>query len=185
MYKRQAEVGTLRTETQTAIEQTNAAIALKADQTAMDAMSERMDSAELKLEPDQLMSSIRSSSLYRYDRYGGRNYALDSSGPYSFEGGYYKYPSGTVSAYTGVQVATSDDLFEHSGNGATLRLSFDIKRTDIDAASASTAGVYCGIWVYYRYYGGTDGTTLYTTGRGYYLRTTDSCLLYTSPSPRD
>lgn len=172
-YQAYAEVGTLRTETQTAIEQTNAAIALKADQTAMDAMSERMDSAELKLQPDQLMSSIRSSSLYRYDRFGGRNYVLDSDGPYSFEGGYYKYPSGNVSTYTGLQLSVSDDLFEHSGNGATFRISFDIKRTDIDAASASTAGVYFGIWVYYRCYA-SDGTTINTTGRGYYLRTTDS-----------
>ena len=172
-YQAYAEVGTLRTETQTAIEQTNAAIALKADQTAMDAMSERMDSAELKLQPDQLMSSIRSSSLYRYDRFGGRNYVLDSDGPYSFEGGYYKYPSGNVSTYTGLQLAVSDDLFAHSGNGATFRLSFEIKRTGIDASTSSTAGVYFGVWVYYRYYG-TDGTTINTTGRGYYLRTTDS-----------
>ncbi len=172
-YQAYAEVGTLRVETQTAIEQTNAAIALKADQTAMDAMSERMDSAELKLQPDQLMSSIRSSNLYRYDRFGGRNYVLDSDGPYSFEGGYYKYPSGNVSTYTGLQLSVSDDLFSHSGSGATFRLSFDIKRSSIDAASASTAGVYFGVWVYYRYYG-TDGTTISTTGRGYYLRTTDS-----------
>ena len=172
-YQAYAEVGTLRTETQTAIEQTNAAIALKADQTAMDAMSERMDSAELKLQPDQLMSSIRSSSLYRYDRYGGRNYLLNSAGPYNFEGGYYKYPSGNVSTYTGLQLSVSDDLFAHSGNGATFRLSFDIKRSSIDATSASTAGVYFGVWVYYKYLG-TDGTTISTTGRGYYLRTTDS-----------
>ena len=172
-YQAYAEVGTLRTETQTAIEQTNAAIALKADQTAMDAMSERMDSAELKLQPDQLMSSIRSSSLYRYDRFGGRNYVLDSDGPYSFEGGYYKYPSGNVSTYTGFQLAVSDDLFAHSGNGATFRLSFEIKRTGIDASTSSTAGVYFGVWVYYKYYG-TDGTTINTTGRGYYLRTTDT-----------
>ncbi len=172
-YQAYAEVGTLRTETQTAIEQTNAAIVLKADQTAMDAMSERMDSAELKLQPDQLMSSIRSSSLYRYDRFGGRNYVLDSDGPYSFEGGYYKYPSGNVSTYTGLQLAVSDDLFAHSGNGATFRLSFEIKRTGIDASTSSTAGVYFGVWVYYKYYG-TDGTTINTTGRGYYLRSTDS-----------
>ena len=33
--------------------------------------------------------------------------------------------------------------------------------------------MYFGVWVYYRYYG-TDGTTISTTGRGYYLRTTDS-----------
>ncbi len=98
---------------------------------------------------------------------------LDSDGPYSFEGGYYKYPSGNVSTYTGLQLAVSDDLFAHSGNGATFRLSFEIKRTGIDASTSSTAGVYFGVWVYYRYYG-TDGTTINTTGRGYYLRSTDS-----------
>jgi len=172
-YQAYTEVGTLRTETQTAIEQTNAAIALKADQTSMDAMSERMDSAELKLHPDQLMSSIRSSSLYRYDRYGGRNYALASHTGIKFTGGYYTYASGTVTAYTGVQVATSDDLFDHSGNGATLRVSFDIKRTDVEAASAATAGVYGAVWIYYKYIG-DDGSTVYTTGRGYYLRTSDT-----------
>ena len=172
-YQAHVEVGTLRTETQTAIEQTNAAIALKADQTAMDAMSERMDSAELKLSPDSLVSTIRSSSQYRYDMYGGRNYVLNSVGPFSFEGGYYKYPSGTVSTYTMLQMATSDDLFAHSGNGATFRLSFEIKRSSIDAAAASTAGVYFGIWVYYRYYN-SSGSIAGPTGRGYYLRTTDS-----------
>ena len=172
-YQAYTEVGTLRTETQTAIEQTNAAIALKADQTAMDAMSERMDSAELKLQPDELMSSIRSSSLYRYDRFGGRNYVLNSTGPYSFEGGYYKYPSGNVSTYTGLQLAVSDDLFAHSGNGATFRLSFEIKRTGIDASTSATSGIYTGVWVYYKYYN-SDGTTISTTGRGFYLRTTDS-----------
>ena len=172
-YQAHVEVGTLRTETQTAIEQTNAAIALKADQTEMDAMSERMDSAELKLRPDSLMSTIRSSSQYRYDMYGGRNYVLNSTGPYSFEGGYYKYPSGNISTYTGLQLAVSDDLFEHSGNGATLRLSFEIKRSSVEAASATTANVYCGIWVYYKYLK-DDGVTIATTGRGYYLRTTDT-----------
>jgi len=172
-YQAYAEVGTLRTETQTAIEQTNAAIALKADQTAMDAMSERMDSAELKLQPDQLMSSIRSSSLYRYDLYGGRNYVLNSTGPYNFDGGYYKYPSGNISTYTGLQLTVSDDLFAHSGNGATFRLSFEIKRTGIDASTSATSGIYTGIWVYYKYYN-SDGTTISTTGRGYYLRTTDT-----------
>lgn len=172
-YEAYAEVGEVRTEMRTAIEQTNAAIALKADQTTVDSLSERVDSAELKLEPDQLMSTIRSSSQYRYDLYGGRNYILDSDGPFNFEGGYYKYPSGTVSNYTMLRLYTSDDLFAHSGEGTTFRLSFDIKRSSIDAASASTAGVYFGIWVYYKYLA-SDGTTVSTTGRGYYFRTMDT-----------
>jgi len=172
-YQAYAEIGTLRTETQTAIEQTNAAIALKADQTAMDEMSERMDSAELKLQPDKLMSSIRSTNQYRYDRYGGRNYALDSTAECKFTGGYYTYSSGTVTSYTGVQVNVSDDLFDHSGGGSNIRISFDIKRTGVDAVSASTAGVYTGVWIYYEYLDTSTNTTK-LTGRGYYLRTTDS-----------
>ena len=119
------------------------------------------------------MRHLHFSEYNRYDRYGGRNYLLNSNGPFSFEGGYYKYSNGTVSSYTGLQLTPSDDLYEHSGNCATLRLSLDIKRTDIDASTSSTAGTYFGMWVYYRYYG-DDGTTIYTTGRGFYLRSTDS-----------
>jgi len=171
-YEAFSQVGTLRVETQTAIEQTNAAIALKADQTAVDSLSERMDSAELKLQPDQLMSRIRSSALYRYDQYGGRNYALDSHVEVKFVGGYYTYASGTTTSYTGVQIYTSDDLFAHSGGCQTLRMSFDIKRTNVEAASASTAGVYSGVWIYYQYLDDSGNTKV--TGRGYYLRTTDS-----------
>jgi len=172
-YQAYAEVGTLRTETETAIEQTNAAIALKADKTTVDSLSERMDTAELKLEPDQLLSTIKSSELYRYEQYAGRNYALDSSVECCFTGGYYTYSSGTVSSYTGVQVSVSDDLYDHSRNCAKIRISFDIKRTNVEAASAATANVYTGIWIYYKYYDSSSGTTK-TTGRGYYLRTTDS-----------
>ncbi|MDO5300818.1 MAG: hypothetical protein Q4F18_15420, partial [Clostridia bacterium] len=91
----------------------------------------------------------------------------------------YRYASGATSTYTGWNLSVSDDLFEHSGNGACIRISFDIKRTDIDASAASTANVYSGIWVYYRYYGGDDGTTLYVAGRGWYLRTTDTSFVAT------
>ena len=171
-YEAYLEVGEVRTEMQTAIEQTNAAIALKANQTTVDSLSERVESAELKLEPDQLIATVRSSDQYRYDRFNGRNYVLDSTGLFSFEGGYYKYPSGTVSAYTGLQLNVSDDLFAHSGEGKTFRLSFDIKRSSVEAASASTAGVYCGIWIYYKYYNSSGGISV--TGRGYYLRTSDT-----------
>ena len=172
-YQAYAEVGTLRTETQTAIEQTNAAIALKADQTAMDEMSERMDSAELKLEPDQLASTIRTSTQYLYDLYSGRNYALASDETQTFEGGYYKNANGTITAYTGKTIGISGDTFEHSGSGKTLRLSFDIKRTGVDASTSASSGVYSGVWVYYTYLD-TSTNTYKTVGRGYYLRTTDS-----------
>lgn len=172
-YEAYAEVGEVRTEMRTAIEQTNAAIALKADKTTVDSLSERVDSAELKLEPDQLASTIRTSSRYLYDLYSGRNYALASDAVISFSGGYVLNASGAATAYTGKQIAVSQDTFEHSGNGKTLRLSFDIKRTNVDAASATTAGVYCGVWIYYTYLD-TSSNTYKTTGRGYYLRTTDS-----------
>ena len=51
--------------------------------------------------------------------------------------------------------------------------SFDIKRTNVDASAAATAGVYSGFWIYYNLYG-ADGTTVSTTGRGFYMRTSDA-----------
>ena len=45
-YEAYSEVGEVRTEMRTAIEQTNTAIALKADQTTVTALSSRVDSAE-------------------------------------------------------------------------------------------------------------------------------------------
>ena len=52
-------------------------------------------------------------------------------------------------------------------------ISFDIKRTNVNTSASSTANVYTGVWVYYRYLD-TDGTTVKTTGRGWYLRSTDA-----------
>lgn len=172
-YQAYAGIETLRVETRTAIEQTQQSIALKADKSTVDNLSERLDSAEFLLEPDQLMSSIKSSTTYRYEKYSGRNYALDSRSECLFTGGYYTYPSGSVSSYTGLQLAVSDDLFAHSGHGQGIRISFEIKRTNVEAASASTKNVYGGVWIYYSYYDSSSGTTK-TTGRGYNLRTTDS-----------
>ena len=54
-----------------------------------------------------------------------------------------------------------------------MLFSFDVKRTNVDATAAATAGVYSGFWIYYNYYG-DDGTTVYTSGRGFYMRTTDA-----------
>ena len=178
-YEAFAEVGTLRTETQTALEQTNAAIVLKADKTTTDALSTRIDQAEQKVTPEAITSAVTSAALYAYEKYEGRNYCLNSANVHTFVDNKYRYASGATSTYTGWNLSVSDDLFEHSGNGACIRISFDIKRTDIDASAASTANVYSGFWVYYRYYGGDDGTTLYTTGRGWYLRTTDASFIAT------
>ena len=71
----------------------------------------------------------------------------------------------------------SDDLFEHSGSASNIRLSFDLKRTDVDTSAASVANVYTGIWVYYRYVD-TNGNTV-ITGRGWYLRSTDASFVAT------
>ena len=149
-----------------------AAVVSQATDTANDtaALAVRMAAAELKITPDALMTSVRSSTLYRYDRYAGRNYVPLSHQIHTFVNNNYQYADGSPSAYTGWSLDVSPDLYSHSGNGESIRISFEIKRTDIDAAAS--AGIYSGVWIYYRYYG-PDGTTINTTGRGWYLRTTD------------
>ncbi len=62
-----AEVGALRTETQTAIAQTNAAIAFNADQTTTDALSTRIDQAEQKITPEAIASTVTSAALFAYE----------------------------------------------------------------------------------------------------------------------
>lgn len=166
-------VNETRTEMQTKFEQTSAALALKADSSTVSALGERVSAAEQKVTPEAITSAVTSAALYAYDKYPGRNYCLNSAEVHTFVDNKYRTPSGVMTSNTGVSIPVSDDLFGHSGSGANIRISFDIKRTNIDAASATTAGVYSGIWVYYRYYGGDNGTTLYVTGRGWYLRTTD------------
>ncbi len=168
-----AEVGALRTETQTAIAQTNAAIALKADQTTADALSTRLEQAEQKITPEAITSAVTSAALYAYDKYEGRNYCLNSANVHTFVDNKYRYANGSTSNYTTWSLTVSDDLYAHSGNGACIRISFDIKRTNINASGASTANAYTGIWVYYRVYA-SDGATLTTNGRGWYLRSTDA-----------
>ncbi|MEA5013433.1 MAG: hypothetical protein VB099_02625 [Candidatus Limiplasma sp.] len=162
-----------RTEMDTRFAQTDQAISLKANQTTVVALTNRVTSAEQKITPTAIVSTVRSSNEYRYDRFAGRNYVLLSHQIHTFINNNYRYSDGSASGYTGWSVNVSPDLFEHSGYGASLRISFEIKRANINAASAATSGVYTGIWIYYRYYD-TDGTTILTTGRGYYLRTTDS-----------
>lgn len=173
-----AEVGTLRTETQTAIAQTNAAIALKADQTTADALSERIEQAEQKVTPQAITSAVTSSALYAYDKYSGRNYCLNSANIHTFVNNRYQYANGSTSNYTAWNLTVSDDLFAHSGNGACIRISFDIKRTGVNTSAAANANTYTGIWVYYRAYA-SDGTTLTTYGRGWYLRSTDATFVAT------
>ena len=173
-YEAFAEIGALRTETQTAIEQTYAAIALKADKTTTDALTTRIESAEQKITPEAIVSTVTSSAAYAFEKSAGRNYCLNSGEVHTFVDNKYQTPDGIVTANTQKTLSVSDDLFAHSGNGACIRISMDIKRTNIDASASTTAGAYGALWVYYRYYGGENGTTLYTTGRGWYLRTIDA-----------
>lgn len=162
-----------RTEMRTKFEQTDAALALKADSVTVSSLGERVTAAEQKVTPQAITSTLTSSALFAYDKYFGRNYCLNSAHTYTFINNRYQYENGSSSNYTGFNISISEDLFEHSGNGENLYISFDIKRTNVNASAASTANVYGGIWVYYRYYG-SDGTTVNTSGRGYYLRTTDT-----------
>lgn len=162
-----------KTEMDTRFEQTSAAIALKADATTVGALEQRVEAAEQKVTPQAITSAVTSSALYAYEKYAGRNYCLNSGNTHTFVDNRYQNPNGTMTNYTGWNMSVSEDLFAHSGNGANIRISFDIKRTNVNTSASSTANVYTGIWVYYRYLD-TDGTTVKTTGRGWYLRSTDA-----------
>lgn len=162
-----------KAEMDTRFEQTGAAIALKADATTVGALEQRVEAAEQKVTPQAITSAVTSSALYAYEKYAGRNYCLNSGNTHTFVDNRYRNPNGTMTNYTGWNMSVSEDLFAHSGNGANIRISFDIKRTNVNTSASSTANVYTGIWVYYRYLD-TDGTTVKTTGRGWYLRSTDA-----------
>ena len=162
-----------KAEMDTRFEQTSAAIALKADATTVGALEQRVEAAEQKVTPQAITSAVTSSALYAYEKYAGRNYCLNSGNTHTFVDNRYRNPNGTMTNYTGWNMSVSEDLFAHSGNGANIRISFDIKRTNVNTSASSTANVYTGIWVYYRYLD-TDGTTVKTTGRGWYLRSTDT-----------
>ena len=167
-----------KTEMDTRFEQTRTAIALKADATTVGALEQRVEAAEQKVTPQAITSAVTSSALYAYEKYAGRNYCLNSGNTHTFVDNRYQNPNGTMTNYTGWNMSVSEDLFAHSGNGANIRISFDIKRTNVNTSASSTANVYTGIWVYYRYLD-TDGTTVKTTGRGWYLRSTDASFVAT------
>lgn len=160
-------------EMNTRLEQTDAALALKADTSTVSSLGARVQSAEQKVTPQAITSAVTSSARYAYDKYAGRNYCLNSANVHTFVDNRYRFESGSSSNYATWNYTVSDDLFAHSGNGAVIRISFDIKRTAVDASGASDANTYTGIWVYYRAYD-KDGTTLNTHGRGWYLHSTDA-----------
>ena len=161
-----------KSETNTLFEQTNNAIALKADSATVSSLGERLDAAEQKVTPEAIASAVTSSAMYAYEKYAGRNYCLNSSNVHTFVDNKYRYDNGETSNYTGWRLSVANDLFVHSNDASNIRISFDIKRTNIDASSASTANVYSGVWINYRYID-ANGNSM-TAGRGWYLRTTDT-----------
>ena len=100
-YEAYTEVETLAVETRTAIEQTNAAIALKADQTTVDGLSSRVESAEQQITPQAITSKVLASAQYAFEKTEGRNYCLNSTVEHTFVDGYYRYASGATSTVTG------------------------------------------------------------------------------------
>ena len=161
-----------KSETNTLFEQTNNAIALKADSATVSSLGERLEAAEQKVTPEAIASAVTSSAMYAYEKYAGRNYCLNSSNVHTFVDNKYRYDNGETSNYTGWRLSVANDLFAHSNDASNIRISFDIKRTNIDASSASTANVYSGVWINYRYID-ANGNSM-TAGRGWSLRTTDT-----------
>lgn len=121
-----------KTEMDTRFEQTSTAIALKADATTVGALEQRVEAAEQKVTPQAITSAVTSSALYAYEKYAGRNYCLNSGNTHTFVDNRYRNPNGTMTNYTGWNMSVSEDLFAHSGNGANIRISFDIKRTNVN-----------------------------------------------------
>ena len=170
-YEASLAIGETRREMSTRFEQTDAAIALKADQTEVNSLSTRVQSAEQKITPQAITATVAASALYAFDKYEGRNYCLDSDGPFRFTGNRYYNEDGSPAYLVQKTLSVSEDLFPHSNGGTAIRVSLDIQRQDVDASQAATPGIYSGLWVYYRY---LDAGVQKTSGLGWYLRTTDA-----------
>ena len=170
-YEASVAIDETRREMGTRFEQTDAAIALKADQTEVHALSTRVQSAEQKITPQAITAAVAASALYAFDKYEGRNYCLDSDGPFRFTGNRYYNEDGSPAYLVQKTLSVSEDLFPHSNGGTAIRVSLDIQRQDVDASQAATPGIYSGLWVYYRF---LDAGVQKTSGLGWYLRTTDA-----------
>ena len=169
-YDASVAVGETRQEMSTRFEQTDAAIALKADQTEVDSLSTRVQSAEQKITPQAITATVAASASFVHEKYEGRNYCLGSGGEFTFISNRY-YEDGKATSLTLKSLAVSDDFFAHSQSGASIRISLDIRRQGVEASEAATPGVYSGLWVYYLY---SENGQFKTVGRGWYLRTTDA-----------
>ncbi|MBS5574333.1 MAG: phage tail protein, partial [Clostridiales bacterium] len=142
----------------------------KADKEDLDALGQRMTSAEQKITPQAITATVAASASFIHEKYEGRNYCLGSGGEFAFLSNRY-YEDGKATSLTLKSLAVSDDFFAHSQNGASIRISLDIRRQGVDASEAATPGVYSGLWVYYLY---SENGQFKTVGRGWYLRTTDA-----------
>ena len=169
-YEASVAIGETRREMSTRFEQTDTAIALKADQTEVHALSTRVQSAEQKITPQAITAAVAASASFVHEKYEGRNYCLGSGGEFTFISNRY-YEDGKATSLTLKSLAVSDDFFAHSQSGASIRISLDIRRQGVEASEAATPGVYSGLWVYYLY---SENGQFKTVGRGWYLRTTDA-----------
>ena len=169
-YEASVAIGETRREMGTRFEQTDAAIALKADQTEVNSLSTRVQSAEQKITPQAITATVAASASFVHEKYEGRNYCLGSGGEFTFISNRY-YEDGKATSLTLKSLAVSDDFFAHSQSGASIRISLDIRRQGVEASEAATPGVYSGLWVYYLY---SENGQFKTVGRGWYLRTTDA-----------
>ena len=131
----------------TRFEQTDAAIALKADQTDVNSLSTRVQSAEQKITPQAITTTVAASALYAFEKYEGRNYCLESDGPFLFTDNRYYDEDGSATYLVQKTLPVSDDLFSHSSSGSAIRISLDIQRQNVDASEAtrpaSTQGSGC------------------------------------------
>lgn len=170
-YEASVAIDETRREMGTRFEQTDAAIALKADQTDVNSLSTRVQSAEQKITPQAITATVAASALYAFEKYEGRNYCLESDGPFLFTDNRYYDEDGSATYLVQKTLPVSDELFSHSNSGSAIRISLDIQRQNVDASEATTPGIYSGFWVYYQY---MDAGVLKTSGLGWYLRTTDA-----------
>lgn len=58
-----------KTEMDTKIEQTNSAIALKADSSTVSSLGDRLSQAEQKITPEGIAASVTSAAYYAYEKY--------------------------------------------------------------------------------------------------------------------
>ena len=139
-YDASVAVDETRREMSTRFEQTDAAIALKADQTEVNSLSTRVQSAEQKITPQAITATVAASALYAFDKYEGRNYCLESGGRISF------LPTTAIT----MKMEAQPIWFKRhcpcrmiflliANGGSAIRISLDIQRQNVDASGSHDA----------------------------------------------